>query len=122
MATKVTSGYSAVCGRNPNSRRTRAEYGSGMMKRAYDETNPLAPASGGMMKPGGAAFNASKSYKCVTCGSKMGANSEQTGSVSMPEEGVSTGAEGPEAGWYGDPHAEARRRYWDGLPVDRAHL
>ena len=46
---------------------------SKMMSRAYDEMNPLAAATGGMLKLGGAAFNAAKSYRCVTCGSKMGA-------------------------------------------------
>ena len=73
MPERVKSAYCEVCGRQSKFTKETKKRGSKMMSRAANEMNPLAAASGGMMKLGGAALNASKSYRCVTCGSKKGA-------------------------------------------------
>ena len=73
MSVKVKSYYCEVCGRQSKFTKETRKHGSKMMSRAYDEMNPLAAATGGMFKLGGAAVNAAKSYRCVTCGSKKGA-------------------------------------------------
>ncbi len=72
MAVKVKSAYCDVCGRQSRFTKETKKRGSKMMGRAYDDMNPLAAATGGMMKLGGAVLNASKSYRCQTCGSKLG--------------------------------------------------
>jgi len=73
MSVKVKSYYCEVCGRQSKFTKETRKHGSKMMSRAYDDMNPLAAATGGMFKLGGAAVNAAKSYRCVTCGSKKGA-------------------------------------------------
>ena len=79
MAEKVKSAYCEVCGRQSRFTKETKKRGSKMMSRAYDEMNPLAAATGGMLKLGGAVLNASKSYRCVTCGSREGEKSPATG-------------------------------------------
>jgi hypothetical protein len=73
MPVKVKSYYCEVCGRQSKFTKETRKHGSKMMSRAADDLNPLAAATGGMFKLGGAAVNAAKSYRCVTCGSKKGA-------------------------------------------------
>jgi hypothetical protein len=76
MPERVKSAYCEVCERQSRFTKETKKYGSGMMRRASREMNPLAAATGGMFKLGGAAANAAKSYRCVHCGSKLGASAK----------------------------------------------
>lgn len=115
MADRVKSDYCEVCGRQSRFTKRVKKYGSGMMREASRNMNPGAAMMGGLFKAGGAAVNASKSYRCVTCGSKMGAKTTTVAAGSQP---ASSAASPPPtsapAGWYSDPQEEARLRYWDG--------
>ena len=73
MGEKVKSFHCGVCGAQRKFTKTTKARGGKMLGRGYDEMNPLAGATGGMFKLGGAAMNAAKSYRCTTCGSKKGA-------------------------------------------------
>lgn len=74
MAEKVKSFYCEVCGEQRRFTKSKSRAGKGMMGKAYDQSNPMMAASGGMLKLGGVAITAAKSYRCVVCGSKKGAS------------------------------------------------
>ena len=71
MAEKVKSAHCEVCGRQSRFTKETKKRGSKMMSQASSELNPLKAVSSLMIKAGGSAMDASKSYRCVTCGSKL---------------------------------------------------
>lgn len=77
MGEKIKSFHCEVCGEQRRFTKQTKKRGSKMLSRGYDEMNPLAAATGGMFKLGGAAMNAAKSYRCTVCGSKKGATAPQ---------------------------------------------
>jgi hypothetical protein len=72
MGERVKSYYCEVCGEQRRFSKQTKSRGGKMLSRGYDDMNPLAAASGGVFKLGGAAMNAAKSYRCTICGSKKG--------------------------------------------------
>jgi DNA-directed RNA polymerase subunit RPC12/RpoP len=118
---KTKSYYCEVCGRQSRFVKTTRKHGSKMMSRAYDDMNPIAAATGGMLKLGGAAANAAKSYRCVTCGSKKGEQSSAgaPSPVAVQPVAAQRVAVPPPpppvpAGWYPDPQNPRMQRWWDG--------
>lgn len=77
MAEKVKSFYCEVCGEQRRFTKQLSKPGGGALRRAYKDSNPLLAATGGMLKLGGVAANAAKSYRCTVCGSKKGAKAPQ---------------------------------------------
>lgn len=81
MAEKVKSFHCEVCGAQRQFTKSKSTAGKGMMGKAYDQSNPLLAASGGVLKAGGAALTAARSYRCVVCGSKKGTSAEDRSSA-----------------------------------------